>query len=78
MANLFRNTIGPTSLNPTEAAPPPTHVPTYDDSDARSDSSMPDLLSDEWSDSDSSQDARDVEMNIVPDDDDDSWVTKTK
>jgi hypothetical protein len=74
MANLFRNTIGPTSLNPTEAAPPPTHVPTYDDSDARSDSSMPDLLSDEWSDSDSSQDARDVEMNIVPDDDDDSWV----
>ena len=35
---------------------------------------MPDLLSDGWSDSDSSQDARDVEMDIVPDDDDDSWV----
>ena len=35
---------------------------------------MPDLLSDGWSDSDSSQDARDVEMDIVPDDDDDDWV----
>jgi len=35
---------------------------------------MPDLLSDGWSDSDSSQDARDVEMDIVPNDDDDNWV----
>jgi hypothetical protein len=35
---------------------------------------MPDLLSDGWSDSDSSQDARDVEMDIVPDDNDDTWV----
>lgn len=35
---------------------------------------MPDLLSDDWSDSDSSQDARDVEMDIVPDDNDDNWV----
>lgn len=35
---------------------------------------MPDLLSDGWSDSDSSQDARDVEMDIVPDDHDDNWV----
>ena len=61
-------------LNPPQAAPPPTHAPVHDDSDARSDSSMPDLLSDGWSDSDSSQDARDVEMDIVPDDDDDNWV----
>jgi hypothetical protein len=35
---------------------------------------MPDMLSDGWSDSDSSQDARDVEMHIVPDDFDESWV----
>jgi len=35
---------------------------------------MPDLLSDGWSDSDSSQDARDVEMDIVPDDNDGDWV----
>jgi hypothetical protein len=57
-----------------EATPPPVCLPARDDSDARSDSSMPDLLSDGWSDSDSSQDARDVEMDIVPDDNDDSWV----
>ena len=61
-------------MNPTDATPPPAHLPTRDDSDARSDSSMPDLLSDGWSDSDSSQDARDVEMNIVLDDNDDNWV----
>ena len=61
-------------MTPTEAAPPPADVPSHDDSDARSDSSMPDLLSDGWSDSDSSQDARDVEMDIVPDDNDDNWV----
>lgn len=35
---------------------------------------MPDLLSDDWSDSDSSQDARDVEMDITPDDHDDNWI----
>lgn len=65
-------------MSPTETVPPPTlaptHVPSYDNTDARSDSSMPDLLSDGWSDSDSSQDARDVEMDIVPDDADDDWV----
>ena len=61
-------------MSHTEAAPPPTHLPAHDDSDARSDSSMPDLLSDGWSDSDSSRDARDVEMDIVLDDNDDSWV----
>lgn len=42
---------------------------------------MPDLLSETWSDSDSSQDARDVEMQVVPDDldgnlvDDDEGMT---
>ena len=35
---------------------------------------MPDLLPDGASDSDSSQDARDVEMGIIPDDYDDDWV----
>ena len=35
---------------------------------------MPDLLSDRWSDSDSSQDARDVEMDIVPEDSDEDWA----
>ena len=35
---------------------------------------MPDLLSDGWSDSDSSQDARDVEMTIVPNDLDENSV----
>ena len=35
---------------------------------------MPDLLPDNWSESDSSQDARDVEMDIVPDDHDENWV----
>lgn len=35
---------------------------------------MPDLLSDGWSDSDSSQDARDVEMGIVPSDLDEDWT----
>ena len=76
--NPLGNNTGPAALNPTETVPPPTlaptHVPPHDDSDARSDSSMPDLLSDGWSDSDSSQDARDVEMDIVPDDADDNWV----
>lgn len=61
--------------NPTEAAPPPTHISGHDDPDARSDS-MPDLLSDGWSDSDSSQDARDVEMDIAPDDFDESRVSE--
>jgi len=76
--NLFVTDTGPAALNPTETVPPPTlvptHVPPNDNSDSRSDSSMPDLLSDGWSDSDSSQDARDVEMEIVPDDADDNWV----
>lgn len=35
---------------------------------------MPDLLSDGWSDSDSSQEARDVEMNIFADDSSEAWV----
>lgn len=71
---LFGNNTGPAASNPMETVPPPTHAPTHDDSDAHSDSSMPDLLSDGWSDSDSSQDARDVEMDIIPDDDDANWV----
>lgn len=72
--NPFGNDTEPASLNPTPATLPPAHLPTRDDPDARSDSSMPDLLSDGWSDSDSSQDARDVEMDITPDDNDDNWV----
>ena len=53
-------------LEPCGDCASPADVPNCDDSDARSNLSVPDLLSDGWSDSGGGQDARDVEMVIVP------------